>query len=237
MVIPPVGIINAGNPAQAYQDGYIIGSVNQDGEERQAAGTLAAGIAAAFIPGATLDTVFDAMKEHAPFSMKRAIDLTMDLASSSNTVEEFVEKFYFQLTDWSFPLPERMIKKVPKGFPKRAMYYSGSSLEVIPVTMAILYLCKGDVNNSLIEGANFGRDSDTICGFVGSIAGALKGAGAIRKEWIETCEKANQHVFEEIEGSKEANFHSVASRLVEALKGEMEAVEERRNTLGKIIGQ
>jgi ADP-ribosylglycohydrolase len=65
MAITPIGIINAGNPAQAHQDGYIIAGINQDGEECDAAGALAVGISVALLPDATLNDVIGAMKQHA----------------------------------------------------------------------------------------------------------------------------------------------------------------------------
>lgn len=55
--------------------------------------------------------------------------------------------------------------------------------------MALLYLCQGDVNQCLIEGASFGRDADALAGYAGSIAGTLQGASAIRQDWIDTVEK------------------------------------------------
>ena len=42
----------------------------------------------------------------------------------------------------------------------------------------------GEANDAMIEGANFGRDCDTIA----TIAGCLGGAGALRPEWVEACE-------------------------------------------------
>jgi hypothetical protein len=66
MSIAPVGIINAGNPAQAYQDAFNVASMHQDGIERDAAATVAAGFAAAFAPGASVESVLKAWKSAAP---------------------------------------------------------------------------------------------------------------------------------------------------------------------------
>lgn len=226
MAISPIGIINAGNPAQAYQDGFNIAFVNQDNVDRDAAATEAAGVAAAFIPGATLDSVLEAMSEHSPEVVRRAIILTMDLAYSSNTVDEFAEKFYATMLDWTWP---------SRNWSKER-FFSGSSLEIVPVAMAILHLCKGDVNQCIIEGASFGRDCDTISSVVGGIAGAMQGASAIRKDWIDTCEKANEEFFEELEGDGKANFHSMARRLAEALRSEKHKAQERVNMMEEILG-
>ena len=85
----------------------------------------------------------------------------------------------------------------------------------MPITMAILYLCKGDVNQSMIEAASFGRDCDTTASMAGSIAGVMWGASAIRSDWIETLEEANWDLSEEVEGDPEANYYAMAQRMVE----------------------
>lgn len=225
MAIAPVGIINAGDPAQAYQDAFNIAFVNQDDVNRDAAATLAAGVAAALAPGATVADVLDAMSHHASYLIKRAIELTMDLALSSKTVDEFAAGFYDKMLDWTWPRLEWDKKH----------FFSGSSLEIVPVAMALLHLCRGEVNECIIEGASFGRDCDTIARAVGCLAGAMRGASAIRPEWIAIVERVNEPLFEEIEGNREANFFSLAQRLVEALRAEKRAVEARAAFLAHLL--
>jgi ADP-ribosylglycohydrolase len=225
MAIAPVGIINAGDPAQAYQDGFNIASINQEGVNRDAAASLAAGIASAFLPGATVQTVLDTMTRYSSDIFRRGIILTMDIAHKSKTVDEFVEKFYEKMLDWTWPQRNWNKEK----------FFSGNSLEFIPAAMGILHLCGEDPNESIVEGASFGRDCDTIASIIGQIVGALYGASALRKDWIEDCEKANEDFFEELEGDRKANFYSMAQRLVEALKKEKSRLEERARTLEKIL--
>ena len=225
MCIAPVGIINAGNPAQAYQDGFNISQINEEDIDRDLSATLAAANAAAFIPGATVESVIEAMFQYSSFKAKRALELTMDLAYSSSSVDEFAAKFYAKMLDWTWPQENW----------KKDRFFSGSSIEFVPVIPALMYLCKGDPNKSIIEGANFGRDCDTIGSLVGNLVGILHGASAIRKDWIDECEKANEDMFEEMEGSKDANFYSMAVRLVEALKKERQCTQERVYLLDKIL--
>jgi hypothetical protein len=85
-----------------------------------------------------------------------------------------------------------------------------------------------------VEGASFGRDADTIASVVGGLAGALRGAGAIREDWIEQCERANEEFFAEVEGDEQANFRRMARRLVEATESEKRAIRERLDTLSGI---
>ena len=119
---------------------------------------------------------------------------------------------------------------------EQARCAGGSSVELAPITTAILHLTHGDVNQGMIEAASFGRDCDTTASLVGSIAGVLHGASAIRPDWIETVEKANEHFFEEVEGDCKANFLSMAKRLLEALKAERRASIARAEMLGVIVG-
>jgi ADP-ribosylglycohydrolase len=226
MAIAPIGIINAGDPSQAYQDASNIASINQEGVNRDAAATVAAGVAAAFLPGATVESILETMMEHSADIVRRAIVLTMDLAHRSSSVDEFAEKFYSEMLDWTWPALNW----------NKDRFFSASSLEIVPASMAILYLCNGDTNQSIIEGANFGRDCDTIGSLCGCLAGAMNGASSIREDWICDCEKANEDLFEELEGDRGANFLSMAKRLIEALENEERKTLERGKMLERILG-
>jgi ADP-ribosylglycohydrolase len=234
MGIGPIGIINAGDPVQAYQDGFTIGSVIQDLDERDAAAAFAAGVAAALAPRATLDDVVQVIMELSHEKMQRAIDLTMDLAVKCGNTDRFIEHFYEIYADWSWAFSSGIyIKPVPEGYPKKGRYYSGDSYEMLPVVLAMIHLSKGDVNQSIIESVNFGRDCDTIGSFTGILAGALQGAGAIRQDWIHTVEGANEDLFEFMENDKEANFRSQAVRLMEALDKERNKAQARLDFLNQ----
>jgi len=225
MMIAPIGIINAGNPAQAYQDGWNIAFVDQEGHNRDGA----AGVAAAFLPGATVESVLETMSEHNSYFMRRAIELTMDLAYASDSVDAFAAKYYAKMLDWSWPTP-------PGHKWNKERFFSGNTVELVPITMAILYLCQGDVNQSMIEAASFGRDCDTTASLAGSIAGAMQGASAVRRDWIGTVEEANRDFFAEVEGDPQVNFYSMAQRLAEALRAERRAAQDRVNVLDEILG-
>ncbi|MFC1714242.1 ADP-ribosylglycohydrolase family protein [Candidatus Poribacteria bacterium] len=226
MAMAPIGIINAGNPTQAYQDGHDIAGINGDGFNRDAPATLAAGVAAALMPGIKVDEVVEIMTNHSSYLVKRAIELTIDLASASDSVDDFTERFYDKMLDWW--------SRPGLGW-RKDHFNQGTSIETVPVAMAMLYLCQGDVNQCVIEAANFGRDADSIASLTGAIAGAMQGASAIRQDWIETSEKANRAFFEEVAEDTKTSFSSMACRLVEALKSERQAVRERAEFLDRIL--
>jgi ADP-ribosylglycohydrolase len=230
MSIAPVGIINAGNPAQAYQDAFNVASIHQDGIERDAAATAAAGFAAAFAPGASVESVLKTMEERSTQEVKRLVSMAMDLARYADNVDHFVERFYATMLDSSFPVPpgEEWEKDRSPG---------PTSREVLPAVVGIFYLCEGEPNRCIVEGSSFGRDADTIASVVGGLAGALHGAGAIREDWIEQCERANEEFFAEVEGDEQANFRRMARRLVEATESEKQAIRERLDMLSRITRQ
>ena len=231
MMIAPVGIINAADPKQAYQDGFNIASVNQDGMDRDAAATVAAGVAEALAPGATVTDVIETMLEHSSELVYRGIDLAIGLAEGSETFDDYVARFYDEMLDWTWPAVEWNREKFYRG-----EIFCASSRELLPATAGLLYLWDGeDPNRAMIEGASFGRDADTIATLMGNIAGALSGATGLRDEWIARCETANEEFFEELHGDPDQNFSVMASRLRNALEDERDRAAERAGTLDELL--
>lgn len=229
MAIAPIGIINAANPRQAYQDGFNIASVNQDGAERDAAATVAAGIAEALAPDATPERVVETMLTHASESVYRAIDRSLALAEASDTVDDFFERFYQECLDWRWPAVEWDREKYFDG-----ELFSASSLETVPAAVGILTLCD-DPDQAIIHAADFGRNADTVGSIVGNTVGALEGASSINESWISQCEDANREFFEELHGDPTFNFETMAHRLVAALENEHQRTVERDQTLSSLL--
>jgi ADP-ribosylglycohydrolase len=231
MGVSPVGIVNAGNPSQAYQDGYVLAGINTEDLNRDLGGTMAAGVSAAFAPNATVESVLSAMTTHGSFLVRRAIDRTMAVARRSDSIDEFVERFYDRLLDWTWPWPHGW-----EDWTTAQDNFSGSAVEIVPVTMAMLYLTKGDLHEAIVEAANFGRDCESMASAAGRLLGAMYGASAFRRDWIDTVEHANHAYLQEIEGDEGASFESMARRLVAVLEGEQEAARKRVAVLDRIVG-
>lgn len=230
MSIAPIGIVNAANPRQAYQDGFNIASVNQHGVNRDAAATVAAGVAEALSPDASIESVIKVMRDFSSDTVFRAVDLAMGIAEKSDTPDEFTERFYDQLLDWRWPAVEW----------DREMYYEGrvfsaDSIEILPAVIGILILCEGESNRSIVEAASFGRDCDTIASLAGNITGALHGAESIRDEWIRECREANEEFFEEVHGNEDVDFKTVSEWMIDALESERRRTERRAETLELLL--
>ncbi|WP_101296893.1 ADP-ribosylglycohydrolase family protein [Halegenticoccus soli] len=228
--VTPIGIVNAGNPTQAYQDGYVIASVVQDGHYRHATATVAAGIAEAVSPGATIESVLATMIDHACGVVARAIDLAMGIAQESDSVDDLIVSLYDDFLDWRWPPVNWNREKYNTG-----KVFSANTLEVLPVSMAILSVSESDVNRSIVNGVTYGRDSDAVGSLIGSITGTLHGASSIREDWKMKCERANREFFEELEGDADADFRSMARRLIEVLKHERSRARERTDLLDEML--
>ncbi|MGQ9629255.1 MAG: ADP-ribosylglycohydrolase family protein [bacterium] len=173
MCISPVGIVNACNPRQAALQAYNLASlihIHDVGFCQDGAASMAAAVAEAFKPDATVDSVLesamDAIIELSGREMLGEIEGALNLAREKRDYKRFREAVYNDSKRFFHPL-------------------ICDSRETIPLTLALFYLAGGDVERCITYGANFGRDADTIASMCGAIAGALRGIDGFRKEWIE----------------------------------------------------
>ena len=89
-------------------------------------------------------------------------------------------------------------------------------METIPATLALLTLAQGDPERSILWGANFGRDADTITTMIGGVVGALHGASGLPSSWVAKVE-ANPNV----------TYRDTADRLAMIVRGRLEESKER----------
>lgn len=230
--ITPLGIINAGDPKQAYHDGLTIASMLQDGPDRHASAALAAGIADAITPEASIESVIGTMMNQSTGIVERSLDIALGFAESSGSIDELVETLYEYFLDWRWPAVKWDRQKHHAG-----ELFSASPIETLPTAVAILSMCGGNVNESIVESVNYGRDSDAIATVAGSVAGALQGASNIREGWKTQCEERNQDFFEELEDDPDANFEYMADRLVDCIAHEYRKAGRRHNRLGTLLGE
>jgi ADP-ribosylglycohydrolase len=188
MCIGPIGLINAGDPAQAAQDAYAIASLSHDGYAREAACIIASATAEAMRPDATVEGIVKASIEHLPnrdtSPMYGAVLRAIEWADEAADTEDLTALYYERgLVSFAHRMP-------PPRQPDERKSWSVDPLESIPVVLAMFYKTKGDYRESVIAAANFGRDCDTIACMTGYIAGALNGVDAIPEEWIKTVAEA-----------------------------------------------
>ncbi len=205
MMMGPIGLINAGDPRQAYLDALEVGAVLQSGTSVAAAGAVAAATAAAMRPEATPETIFDGTLRQLGGETQERIERAIQLASTCDSPEEFKSRFH-----------ATMLTKV------------ADALEVVPAAFGILRITKCAVVPSMIQGANFGRDCDTIASVAGTIAGAYEAAGAIPQNWKDAVRAANPG---------QPDIEELGIGLYNALRAEKERCAVRVEFLQSVLSQ
>ena len=173
MCISPVGAVNACNPQAAAAQAYGLAGlihVYDVGFCQDGAAAMAAAVAEAFKPATSREAIVDsAVAAILPASggeMRRLIGDCMGVARDNPDFKGFRRAIYQQ--------KERFFKGI-----------TCDSRETVPLTLALFWLADGDLEQCVTFGANFGRDADTIASMAGAIAGAYRGAGAIRADWVQ----------------------------------------------------
>jgi hypothetical protein len=152
----PLGLIHAGNPAQAAVVGY----------------SMAVAIATAMLPGATIDQVIANVLKYADSLGRQASEFTgrlnrlLEIASHCQDVFELRQPFYREFLV-TFP-------------PWDAVF----SLEMVPCALALCLIAQGDAEQAIIGATNMGRDSDTIAAMAGELMGTLGGIEALPAAWV-----------------------------------------------------
>ena len=175
MCISPVGLVNAGNPAQAALQAYNLAGlihVHDVGFCQDGAAAMAAGVAEALKPTATVTSILGAAQAYllklSGYEMHERITALLALARAVGDYREFRAAVYAREAE----------------FFCRIMC---DSRETVPLSLAFFLLGEGDLERSVVSAANFGRDADTTASMVGALASAWKGADGIRSDWVETA--------------------------------------------------
>jgi len=191
MCISPIGLINAGDPTQAAMDAYDVASLSHDGYSREAACAIAAAVAEAMSPKATVDSIIEASIKCIPDGdaspIPDAIKKAVSIAKETFDVEELTAELYKNiLIKWDCRRPSYEEHTEDKGWSP-----SINPLETIPVALAFVQFTQGDPKEAILAGVNFGRDCDSIATMIGSICGAFRGIDSVPRDWVDIVEKAN----------------------------------------------
>jgi ADP-ribosylglycohydrolase len=206
MYAAPVGIVNACDPLGAYREAIDIFSAHQTSYGLEAAGVMAACVAEAFRPGATVTSIVDVALALSREGTHIAIEAVMTCAREHRDWREAIG-----------PLRDAMR---PHDGAADAFRDRGNgtddwrpsrerSIEELPLALGFLVVAAGDFERAIFGGANYGRDCDSIASMAGAIAGALHGDSAIRPAWIARIGEANRVDL----GAVAADLAQVAQRL------------------------
>ncbi|HUU22021.1 MAG TPA: ADP-ribosylglycohydrolase family protein, partial [Phycisphaerae bacterium] len=174
MCMEPVGIYHLADPDFAAIDATAVSYMYQRGLDVTAAAMLAATVAEAFRPEATVDTVCRAALRVAPKSRLLTFDKRAFRSCHHylSTCLDVADKY----TD--------VLAARAELYKKCLLYHMIDPLELWGFALAMFKIAGGDVRQAAIGGTNIGRDSDTIAGRAAMLAGTLKGAGNVPGEWV-----------------------------------------------------
>lgn len=190
MYAAPVGIVHACDPAAAYREGIEIFSAHQWSYGLEAAAVMAACVAEAFRPGATVDSIVEAALDLAKEGTKEAIGAVAYEARWHDDWREAIQALRDAIRPFDGSA-EDGVRERGNGSDDWAPSRR-KSIEELPVALGFLIVAKGDFEQAIFGAANYGRDNDSIAGMAGALAGALHGDGAIRPEWIARINEANR---------------------------------------------
>lgn len=193
MYIAPVGIANAGDPEGAYAEALDLTAAHQSSYGREAAGVLAAAVAEALRPGATIAGVVEATLRLAKDGTRAAIEAVVDRAADldgwhSGGLAELRAAFApFDSVGEPYSMPA-LNARIPSRL---------HSIEEVPLALGFLVATGGDFAETVLGGVNYGRDSDSIASMGGALAGALGGSDALRRDWVDAVSTASRVDVEE----------------------------------------
>ena len=174
----PVGIVNAGDPEGAYREAIDIAGAHQWSYGREAAGVMAAAVAEALRPDATIESIVDVCLTLARDGTKEATHAAVDAARACSGWEQAVPRLREAVRPFD-SVGEEYRRPAPDARrPSRT-----KAIEELPVALGMLVATGGAWRESVLGCVNYGRDADSIAGMAGAIAGALHGIAAIPEDW------------------------------------------------------
>ncbi len=164
MRVTPIGIVCAGDPARAAHLAQIDAQISHWRDGIWGAQAVAVAVSVAMVSGDANDIMAEVLKVVPEdswfyFSLMKA----MQIVDRSDSIESAWMPLHTEL--WT--------------------EYKAAVPEAVSQALAVFKATAGDFRKGIIYGGNFGRDADTIAAIIGGISGAMNGASAIPKPWIE----------------------------------------------------
>src|SRR5918995_1337726 len=190
MYASPVGIVNACDPVNAYREAIEVFSAHQWSYGLEAAAVMAACVAEALRPTATVDSVVGTALDLAKEGTQRAFEAVTTEARKFDDWRQAIGPLRDAIRPFDGSAEDGVRdrgNKTDDWAPSRI-----KAIEEVPVAIGFLIVANGDFEQSILGAANYGRDNDSIAGMAGALAGALHGEGVIRPEWIARVNVANK---------------------------------------------
>ena len=183
MKIAAAGLIHPGDMAGAVLDAVNISLPTHPTQTAiAAAGAIAAGVAQAMLPDASVYSVVQAalLGAYEGEKMGQQQGRTVPLPSVVDRIKLAVE----------LTLRSQCAEEACERF--KALIGTGlAAYESIPTAIGIFLAYEGDPRECVLAGANIGFDTDTIASIAGALSGALKGFSKVPLRWFDIIETVN----------------------------------------------
>ena len=197
MYIAPIGVVNAADPKAAYDEAIAFASGHQESYGLEAAGVMAAAVAAAFVPNTSIDGIIETALGLAKDGTRAAIadiaDVARKLRVSGADHAAVCDAFLVALARYSAMgddvnhAAEKVGRLTDAYRPSRLQ-----AIEELPLALGFCLFNDGDFRTSIEDGINSGRDTDSIGVMAGAILGALHGESVIVADDRRQIDSANR---------------------------------------------
>lgn len=197
MYAAPIGMVNACDPARAYDEAISFMSGHQQSYGLEAAGVFAACVAEAFRPGTSVDDIvevaLDLAKDGTHDAINAACNVARIHAGRSWDYMAIVSDLHAALLPFS-PMGDD-VRHVPEKAGVATAAYQPSrlmSIEELPLALAFLLLSDGDFHKAIEDSVNSGRDTDSIGIMAGAILGAMAGEAVVDPSVLDRLNTTNK---------------------------------------------
>lgn len=197
MYMAPVGAVNAANPKAAYDEAIAFGAGHQESYGLEAAGVFAAAVAAAFVPGASIDDVVATALDLARDGTHAAIADIAAVAAAERGKGRghaaVVAAFHEAISPYS-PMGDDVNHTADKAGRLTDAYQPSrlKAIEELPLALGFCLVNDGEFRAAVADGINSGRDTDSIGVMAGAILGALHGETVIEAADLAQLNHANR---------------------------------------------
>ncbi|MFE9206956.1 ADP-ribosylglycohydrolase family protein [Micromonospora sp. NPDC007230] len=163
----PYGVYAAGQPDMAARLAMVDGTVSMDGEGIHGGCAVAAAVAVA-MTGAAPARVAEAARAAVPADswLARTLARATEVAAGGARGDALTEALHDAV--------------VPRFYP-----FSDLAPEAVALAVGAYLAADGDVEESVVNAVNLGRDADTIGAIAGALAGAGRGRDAVPTRWAD----------------------------------------------------
>jgi ADP-ribosylglycohydrolase len=238
MYIAPIGVVNACDPQGAYAEAVSFAAGHQQSFGLEAAGAMAAAVAAAFVPGATIDSIVETTIGLSKDGTRSAIADIAELARAQKRRgadhATLTDAFHAAIRRYS-PMGDDVTHTADKGGRVGDAYQPSRlhSIEELPLALGFALFNDGTFRRTVEDGINSGRDTDSIGVMAGAILGALHGEAVIEAGDLKLLDAANRL---ELRAAAD-RFSAVAAQILAAdgraaalRQGQREALLSGRHT-------